>query len=138
MPWDEAPNDAPPPKPLPAAAPRKRGLPAQDGADLVSARDGFHTRFVAYHGGAKPGWDGKAITILRGILRKAGAGGATEVLRRADVMFGLGGRFPAEHPDLQTLAAHWDKFTGAPPRAGRAAGYAPPMANGPAKGDQEI
>lgn len=62
--------------------------------------------------GHVPGWDGAAGKMVLRLLAKAGSAGPDEILRRARVMFDATGKFPAEHPDLATLLAHWDKFVG--------------------------
>ncbi len=56
----------------------------------------------------KPTWEAKQ----RDLANKLAKRGVTveDLQTRAVQMFSLRGKFPAEHPDLPTLVAHWDKF----------------------------
>lgn len=67
----------------------------------------FDQLFRAYCGeGAR--WKDKE----RGQMKQLLEAGATveQINERAGVMFDLAPRFPAEHPDMGTLLANWDKF----------------------------
>ncbi len=80
-----------------------------DGEAHVAVVAGFDAQFTAATG-ARPGWDGRTGKLVKALLAKAGAAGAGEVLRRAEIMFAARGKWPAEHPDIGTLSTHWDKF----------------------------
>ncbi len=75
--------------------------------DQKATIDGFQILFLAHHD-KKPEWSPKTIGLVGQLLKIAGM---DEILTRAKNMFSMAGRFPADHPDLATLRAHWDKFT---------------------------
>ncbi len=84
----------------------------------------FDALFRAHRGGAKPAWGEKQGAQVKRLLK---AHGLAECESRARRMFEMAPRWPAENPDLMTLAGHWDKFA-PPPEAKRDVrfGYAEP------------
>jgi hypothetical protein len=88
-----------------------------------------HQRFIAEftalferHRGVKPEWGKKQGAMVKTLLGKPG--GLADAIARAERMFELAPRFPAENPDLPTLVSHWDKF--APKAKGSSRGRAEP------------
>lgn len=102
----------PPPKPPPPKRPRK---PSGAHQEFI---DGFDRLFAARRG-ERPAWGGKEAAHVKTLLKRTG-GDHERALARAVRMFDIAPRFPAEHPDLATLVAHWDKF--APPVSAAAVG----------------
>lgn len=69
--------------------------------------EAFTAAFTAAHGAA-PEWGQKQCAIVKRLLKKPG--GLNDALARMERMFDVAPRWPAENPDIQTLAGHWDKF----------------------------
>lgn len=67
----------------------------------------FHTRFKQATGSA-PTWGPRQLGHVKTLLSRCSD--LSELKQRANRMFDIAPKFPAEHPDLATLVAHWDKF----------------------------
>lgn len=85
----------------------KRRPRAVPDTDWHRAIDMFDQLFRAW-AGEPPRW----LERERGQMKQLLEAGATveQISERANVMFDLAPRFPAEHPDMGTLLANWDKF----------------------------
>lgn len=89
-------------------APRPKRKPrAVANTDWARAIDAFDQLFRAW-AGKPPRWGDRE----RGQMKQLLEAGATveEIGQRACIMFDMAGRYPAEHPDMGTLLANWDKF----------------------------
>lgn len=99
------------------AAPAKRkrkGKAAPPGyQEFIAAFDALFERAR----GAKPAWGAKQGKLVKALLKR---GSLEEAVARAERMFAMAPKWPAENPDLQTLAGHWDKFAPPVKRGGHA------------------
>lgn len=91
----------------PAASPAKKRARAVPDTEWHRAIDAFDQLFRAW-AGEPPRWRDRE----RGQMKQLLEAGATvdQIQERANVMFDIAPRYPAEHPDLGTLLANWDKF----------------------------
>lgn len=105
LPLDPSPPEPATGKPGRSDAKRKpRAVPDTEWHQAIHA---FDQLFRAYCGeGAR--WKDKE----RGQMKQLLEAGATveQIGERASVMFDLAPKYPAEHPDMGTLLANWDKF----------------------------
>ena len=92
---------APPPPRLPKKS-RPKSHPNRQ--QLIDAYHELHVAAI----GVKPTWSAKQRGLADDLAKRGVE--APELRSRAGMMFAMRGRFPAEHPDLPTLVANWDKF----------------------------
>ncbi len=102
-----APTTPEPASAKPEASRAKKRPRAVPDTEWHRAIDAFDQLFRAY-AGEPPRWGSKERGQMQKLLEDGAA--IEQIQERANVMFDLAPRFPAEHPDLGTLVAHWDKF----------------------------
>lgn len=80
-----------------------------------TAYQSFVARFTELfreHRGEDPEWGQKQGAQVKRLLKKRG--GLAGAIARAERMFAMAPKWPAENPDLMTLVGHWDKFAPSP------------------------
>lgn len=96
---------------LPGVA-QKKSKPVRPHAEVVRAFDELFRRHCA---GAKPSWGKRSHGQIATLLKKHDA---SEIIRRAEIMFEVPRKWPAGPYALGDLVTHFDKFTLRPTQIG--------------------